>query len=179
MSTVSLQLHATPAAGVDDPMALLAACHERVQRMLKLLQRLRSHLADKGADESARQAASDVMRYFDDAAPRHHDDEERHILPALRALGEHALAERLHRDHRVMSDAWSALRTMLLPLARDGVLPAAEFGAACRSFCQLYRDHVALEDQEAYPKAVATLSATALRTMAHDMAVRRGLPPPA
>ena len=81
---IPLVLHAAPAAGFDEPFEMLAACHERVQRMLRLLRRLAAHLGEHGADAQAAQAAVDVMRYFDEAAPRHHDDEELHVLPRLR-----------------------------------------------------------------------------------------------
>jgi D-amino-acid dehydrogenase len=52
---------------------VLDACHERIQRMLRRLQWLRVHLATMGCDDQARQAARDVLRYFDLAAPAHHD----------------------------------------------------------------------------------------------------------
>jgi ribonucleoside-diphosphate reductase alpha chain len=95
-------LHAGPAAGFDQPFELLAACHGRVERMLGLLERLAAHLAAHGADEPARSAAADITRYFDIAGPAHHEDEERHVLPRLRASGDPALAalaDRLHADH--------------------------------------------------------------------------------
>ena len=46
-----------PAVGFEQPFAMLEACHERVQRTLGLLQRLRDHVRAQGADEQARQAA--------------------------------------------------------------------------------------------------------------------------
>ena len=78
---VSLPGFGAPAAGLDAPFEMLAACHDRVVRMLALQARLRQHLQDKGCDEPARQAARDVMRYFDLAAPLHHQDEELHVFP--------------------------------------------------------------------------------------------------
>ena len=60
--------------GFEQPFEMLTACHERVHRMLRLLGKLREHLATRGHDEQAAQAARDVMRYFDQAAPLHHED---------------------------------------------------------------------------------------------------------
>ena len=51
--TSSLSLHAAPAAGFDQPFEMLLACHQRVDRMLRLLQRLAPHLATHGADAEA------------------------------------------------------------------------------------------------------------------------------
>jgi hypothetical protein len=60
--TAAISLHPGPGAGFDEPFEMLGACHERVARMLGLLQRLQAHLQAQGADDSARSAAADVMR---------------------------------------------------------------------------------------------------------------------
>src|SRR5665647_521132 len=73
-------LLATPAVGFEQPFEMLEACHERVNRMLALLVRLREYLPGHGTDDNARQAARDVMRYFDLAAPHHHQDEELSLI---------------------------------------------------------------------------------------------------
>jgi hypothetical protein len=70
LTQISPPGHRAPSAGFEAPFEILAACHERVERMLALIQRLQQHLQDTGCDDSARQAARDVMRYFDLAAPR-------------------------------------------------------------------------------------------------------------
>ena len=96
---------------------MLLACHERVQRSLDLLLRLQAHVATQGADGQARDAARDVLRYFDLAGPQHHADEERHVLPRLRTAGLGALADRLAADHAEMERQWRALRPALAGLA--------------------------------------------------------------
>src|ERR1700748_365943 len=70
----------------EEPFEMLHACHQRMERMLALLRKLRSHMRASGADEEVRQAARDVMRYFDKAAPQHHRDEELHVFPTLVGL---------------------------------------------------------------------------------------------
>ncbi|MDY0108049.1 MAG: hemerythrin domain-containing protein, partial [Giesbergeria sp.] len=76
-----------PAVGFDTPFEMLAACHERVLRSLALLQKLQDYLHGHPCDDSARQAARDVLRYFDVAAPLHHEDEELHVFPPLLERG--------------------------------------------------------------------------------------------
>ena len=49
----------------EQPFELLQACHERVERSLQLLVRLCQHLKVQGLDGNARDAARDVLRYFD------------------------------------------------------------------------------------------------------------------
>ena len=178
-SVSSIALHAGPGVGFEAPFEMLEACHQRVQRMLGLLERLSAHLAAHEADESARQAARDVMRYFDQAGPAHHEDEERHILPRLRVCGEAALADRLHADHEAMARSWSAVRTDLLAVAEGHWTADAQPAADRRwaAFAALYREHIVVEEDQAYPAARSGLGAPAEQAMGREMAVRRGVLP--
>ncbi len=169
-----IPLHPAPSAGFDEPFEMLAACHERVERMLGLLQRLAEHVAAQGPGEPARQAARDVMRYFDIAGPAHHEDEERHVFPALRALGDPGLAavvERLHDEHVQMGSAWAALRLELARIADAGDATPPRWQA----FAALYRAHIRAEEDVAYPAALRVLDATARAAMGDEMARRRGV----
>src|SRR5688572_13964647 len=109
---VSLPHVRAPEVGFEQPFAMLEACHERVRRSLDLLRRLVEHLQTVGHDADARSAAHDVWRYFEMAAPAHHADEERHVLPRLRATGELWLtdvARRLQADHDALDGVWQQL----------------------------------------------------------------------
>lgn len=170
------------AAGFDEPFEMLHACHERVQRMLGLLARLAEHLSARPhrlPDEQAAQAAQDVLRYFDLAAPAHHDDEERHVLPALLASGQPdaaALARRLHADHQQMTSAWQALRPGLQAIAacQWPAEPWAAVPARWQAFAGLYGPHIEAEESQAYRTARALLSPAQQQAMGQDMAARRG-----
>jgi hemerythrin-like domain-containing protein len=170
-------LPAGPAAGFDAPFEMLAACHERVERMLRLLERLEVHLADHGADDRAASAARDVMRYFDVAGPAHHEDEERHVLPALAAAGRDALAQQLHAEHLRMSLDWQALRADLAEIAagRWSAGVAELRFARWQAFARLYREHILLEEAQAYPEVAGAADAASLAAMGEEMAARRGL----
>jgi hemerythrin-like domain-containing protein len=172
-------LVAAPAAGFEEPFEMLAACHERMQRMLALLARLRAHLATHGADAQAQQAARDVMRYFDQAAPQHHRDEELHVFPPLLAAGDPRLVEvveRLLREHAAMEERWPAARAVLLRIA-EGALPALASGddAALDAFASLYDEHLRAEDAIAYPAAQSLLDPQAQHAMGEEMMRRRGV----
>ena len=178
--TRAVPLHPTPAAGFDEPFALLDACHERVQRSLALLLRLADHLAQHGADEQATDAARDVTRYFDLAAPLHHEDEERHVLPRLRAAGHDALAQRLQHDHAVLAAQWQPIRATLQDVMQ-GRWEAAHAAAAMRnwpSFAQRYREHIAIEDTQAFVVCRNALDDAQARSMGEEMAARRGVRAP-
>ena len=182
---VSLPGHRAPGAGLEAPFEMLAACHERVERMLALQAKLQRHLLDTGCDEPARQAARDVMRYFDVAAPLHHQDEELHVFPPLLAGSDAALRElvqRLIQDHRQMEAAWTQARRVLQAIADSR--PAAGWTpltpaqrAALEDFAALYRQHLDDENGVAYPAAEAALPPEAVRAMSEDMMQRRGVAP--
>lgn len=173
----------SPGAGFEAPFEMLGACHERVERMLALLARLQQHLLAHGLDDAARQAARDVMRYFDLAAPLHHQDEELHVFPPLLAgpdAGLRAVVQRLLQDHRDMEAAWPLARRVLQAIsdsaAADWTPLGPERSAALNRFAALYVRHLVDEDQLAYPAAQAALTDDALRAMSLDMMQRRGVP---
>lgn len=173
---MSTALFPSPGAGFDQPFEMLAACHDRVRRSLDLLLRLQAHLAAHGADGQAQGAARDVMRYFDLAAPAHHEDEERHVFPALLAAdraAHEALVERLRQDHRAMAEAWATLRPGLQAVA-EGRWSGAET-AGWAAFVALYEDHARAEDDRAFPAARALFGAADQAAMGREMAARRGL----
>lgn len=99
LHTLTLPGHRAPGAGYEAPFEMLDACHERVERMLRLLHRLRAHLQASGWDAQAAEAAHDVLRYFNEAAPRHHEDEERHVFPAVLAAPDAPIPARTGMDN--------------------------------------------------------------------------------
>ena len=163
---------------------MLATCHDRVKRMLCLLVKLQQHLLDKGCDEPARQAARDAMRYFDLAAPLHHQDEELHVFPALLAGPDaalRALVQRLMQDHRQMEHAWAEARCTLMAIAESPELAWMPLTPAqtetLDQFAAMYQQHLNDEDNTAYRAAQARLSSAALAAMSEDMMQRRGVAP--
>jgi hemerythrin-like domain-containing protein len=170
------------AAGFEQPFEMLHACHERVERMITLLGRLRDHARAHGADEQARQAAHDVMRYFDTAAPKHHEDEELHVFPALIALNDESVSQvvaQLQQDHLQMEKHWKAARELLQAFA-DGRHTAFDESedAVLDAFAGLYAGHIEAEESVAYPRAAALIEGEQLQAMSRDMMARRGLVDP-
>jgi len=167
---------------LESPFEMLVACHERVNRSLVLLRRLQEHLRDKGLDEGARQAALDVMRYFDIAAPLHHQDEELHVFPPLLQGPDpdlHEIVTRLMNDHRAMETHWREARTTLTWIAQCGPqdwMPlSAEQTESLNRFSALYGRHIADEEQIAYPAARTSIKPATLKVMSQDMMRRRGV----
>ncbi|MDY0107226.1 MAG: hemerythrin domain-containing protein, partial [Giesbergeria sp.] len=126
----------------------------------------------------ARQAARDVLRYFDVAAPLHHEDEELHVFPPLLERGTAdvvAAVRQLQQDHEAMSANWQAARALLLALAegRRTAFDAADEAVLAR-FASIYAAHICLEEDRVYPAARALLAPGVVQAMGAEMRRRRG-----
>ena len=174
---------------------MLGACHERVQRSLDLLARLVEHLRQRTnavaadrvgdgdiVDADARSAATDVARYFNLAAPQHHLDEERHVIPRLQRSGQpdlQAAATQMLADHAQIEVIWSRLAPLLAAVATPtgAAAPSAPnqtaLAAAAEDFIALHARHLPLEDGLAFPAVRQGLDEAALAAMGREMAVRR------
>lgn len=172
-----------PAAGFDQPLELWLACHDRVRRMAGLLERLREHIAHIGADDAARVTATTIRRYFVEAAPRHHQDEEIDLFPLLRrklplaaperAAEVNAALDRLEADHASLGRVWERLRPVLEAIERG---EAAELDAAdVRVFADGYRGHCEVEDTIVADALRSCMAGADLDALGQAMAERRGV----
>lgn len=167
--------------GFDEPIEMLRACHDRMVDQCNTLKRLVPHLEANGCDESARQAAAAVLRYFTLAGPHHHMDEEHDLFPLLleHAVGEDAqraalLVASMLADHREMERLWALLGPLL---------QSVETGATDRldpvlvtAFCALYGNHIAIEENDVLALAEHVLPQASLAHVGRAMSVRRGVP---
>ena len=164
------------AADFDHPLEMLAACHDRIQERCELLHRLGRHVTEVGADEQARQAAANIMRYFDTAAENHHRDEEEDVFPRLLSADAAAcerLVVQLRDEHARMRDAWAALRPMLARIAAGEAMPLD--AGELERFTVLHTNHIALEERELFPLAQRLFDDDALTATGNAMAERRGV----
>lgn len=168
------ELHAEAAPDFGDPLGLLSACHRRMLSFCELLSRMPPHLAKRGVDAEALDAARRVVRYFDLAAPLHHLDEECDLFPLLSGtppLG--PLVDRLRAQHRELEREWLRLAELLRQLD-DGVFDAAAFRYAAEAFCRSCREHIETEEKQLLPAARSRLEPEQLRRLGQAMARRRG-----
>ena len=168
----------SPAVGFEQPFDMLLACHERVHRTLGLLHRLLDHVEARGHDAQSRAAAADVLRYFDIAAPLHHEDEELHVFPALAGHADPRLMAAigaLRRDHEHMVACWAALRVGLVRWRDDPAAPLIDEGIrrAAQDFSGLYAAHIATEENLVYPAARACFDDVGLARIGAEMQARR------
>lgn len=168
----------TPGVGFDQPFEMLEACHERVQARLRLLGRLSEYIQSHGHDASTRSAAADVLRYFDIAAPLHHEDEELHLFPALSKSNDAEMRElvsQLQADHVNLSALWKRLRLVLLTWRDIDQPPSTSDAdqALINEFSKIYTSHIPLEETLAYPRARSLIDGAKLADIGREMASRR------
>lgn len=169
-----------PAASFAEPVAMLIACHDRVRHFAATVERLAAHLTQHGSDAAAREAAAGVLRYFDLAAPLHHEDEEVDLFPALldvldptRDADALASLRRLTAEHEELAALYRVVR---LTLERVAAGEPAEFApGAAERFAQRYPAHAAVEEESVFPLAQARLAPEVLTAIGRRMAERRGL----
>ena len=167
-----------PAPSFDQPLELLATCHERIEERLAILERLVPHLEKKGCDAEARSAALAVLRYFDTSGVHHHQDEDEDLFPLLRlraaARGRPEIAaaiEELEREHETMHAQWERLRQRLLAVTEGE--PRLDLEEVTR-FAWLYRRHMERESAAVLPFAREALDAADRAALGERMAARRG-----
>ena len=171
-----------PAPGFDEPLEMLAACHERIEEQLATLERLVRHLETRGCDADARAAAQAVLRYFDTAGALHHQDEDEDLFPLLRS---HAVRrerpevagalDELEREHATMHAQWTRLRTRLLAITEGEARIDPEDVAR---FAWLYRRHMERETAAVLPFAREALGEGERAALGERMAARRKIPLP-
>jgi hemerythrin-like domain-containing protein len=169
-----------PAAGFEAPLEMLSACHGRVERQCQTMLRLVPHLAANGPDQAAREAAQNIMRYFDTSAKHHHADEEEDLFPALLLWAPDAELARLRElidalcvQHRELELAWSQVRWKLEGIWL-GMTP--DLGAEeVERMVELYRLHIAREEAELLPFGARVLGDAQLDVVGRAMRLRRGI----
>ncbi len=168
----------TPAASTDNPIALLRACHVKIADHTALLERVRQHIEQNGVDAAAREAIEKIIRYFVQAAPLHHQDEEQDLFPLLEAAAkaednEEVLdaLEFLREDHGKLETRWQAMLTQLQAIlaTQSGNIDAA----AARQFVSAYQRHIEAENTLILPYAQTCLDQATLNTIGQAMKARR------
>jgi iron-sulfur cluster repair protein YtfE (RIC family) len=160
-----------------DGFDVLDACHRQTVLALGKLAALVSRLAVHGPDAPARALAGEIVAHFSATSRQHHDDEERHVFPALLASADPGIVQdvlRLQQDHHWIETDWRELEPHLSAVASGQSwydLDTLRDGAA--TFTALAHEHIALEESCIYPQARARLGGGARHAMAREMAARR------
>ena len=146
----------TPAPPLP-PFEALDRTHHKVIDVLGQFERLLAHLDDNGADDVARASAAEIFAFFEGNAREHHLQEEQHVFPPLLASGNAGLVaavRRLQQDHGWLEEDWIELQPQLRAVAEGYAWYDPDYlRAAIPVFTELYREHIALEENIVYPES--------------------------
>jgi hemerythrin-like domain-containing protein len=167
-----------------NPIGLLLDCHQRINRFLETLHTIANEKRGRPLGTEYRRALEIALKYFRDAAPKHTEDEEEDLFPALRSLGQADREQILSRIDRLESDHSLTGKWHLVCdeigrrwLRDDGLClrDAAQFEIVLSLLARLYRSHIAIEEHEIFPIAQAALSGPEKAAIGRSMALRRGI----
>lgn len=170
------------APGFEQPLAVLKHCHDRIRKQLSTLAKLLPHLEKNGADHEAQNAVLAILKYFQNAAPLHQDDEEVDLLPELQRCAQGSDATLLTsllpiilQQHSQMADHWRILESQLSHIA-DG--SSADLSRSdVERFQMLYQEHMQIEETQIAPMAQRLFSAQQMHKLGRAMQIRRGIAP--
>ncbi len=163
------------APGFDEPLLMLRACHTRILKQCETLQRLAWHLQQGGPDDDARDAASNIYRYFSTAGIHHHMDEEEDLFPILLETSPELtqMIRALRQDHQEMERLWAQLAPLLADV--DSIGDRQEFARTAAHFQAIYIAHIERENNDVLPAAQHQLLPGQLKRLGLNMARRRGV----
>ena len=170
--------------GFDRPLELIRHTHRRLEQRCALMERLVTHLLERGCDADAQATAGHIVRFFEEEMEHHHRDEEEEFYDAVAeaapAKSRSAVAKlvaELRAEHERLQAVWRDVLRPQLAAIMEGRAQALNREAVDR--CQtLYLSHIEREEQVLVPVAEKRLSRTQLEQLGRGMAKRRKLPYP-
>lgn len=160
-----------------DGFSVLDDCHRMTLAALVRLEALLAQIERREVDAATRTIAADIVRHFSVTVREHHQDEERHVFPALASSTDGEVVQavlRLRQDHDWLEEDWLEISPHLDAVACGQSwydVDVLREGTAI--FAALSRDHIALEESLLYPQARVRLGAGERREMGREMAARR------
>lgn len=158
-------------------LRFLDRTHREIDQALSRLLALAENVQQHRTGPAIRQEAAHLLVTLDGHAREHHEDEERHIFPALLSSPDGQLAQtvwKLLQDHGWIEECWQHISPMLVALSRDnGNVDPALLLEGVQLFRQVYLDHMALEESVAYPASSPLMTDAAALVMRQEMEARR------
>jgi hemerythrin-like domain-containing protein len=181
---VPITIGAKRESDFTDPIGMLGDCHRRIEMFLDVLLRVSEAARGGSLTDEQRGAFDNALRYFREGAPRHTADEEESLFPRLRQTRdpqtpallariesleeEHGCADRIHAEVDRLGQSW-------LTNGKLAAEDAAHLVTILTQLREIYRHHIAAEDNEVFPAAAAVLSDSDRQAIGKEMASRRGI----
>ncbi|OOF57694.1 hemerythrin domain-containing protein [Rodentibacter myodis] len=156
----------------NEPIEMLYACHSKVKRFCHQLRILPAYLEKNGVNQAVLNDVKIILQYFNQAAPLHHEDEEKDFFPALLAKVPHAKAdvEDLAHQHTHLHESWRLLSEQLNALIAHQRNEVDD--ELIQRFVQAYDKHIAIEEP-LFELGKQYLSESELHSIGEIMSKRR------
>ena len=158
------------------PLALLKECHRRIERFLYVLITIYRQAHGGELSEEQREAMKTALRYFQNAAPKHTQDEEESLFPRMRGLATIDALDALEQDHEIVEESHSQVGKLCERWLDQGYLDLTEAVRLGERLCTLsarYHRHIRVEEQDIFPLACHILPPDQLEDVRREMADRR------
>ena len=135
----------------------LAEDHRRLTHLMALLEGLLNRFSDGG--EPDYELMCELMEYLIDYADQVHHPSEDLIFARVLAMpsGDHEVLRRLMAQHETLAQLNRRFKESLEGIVHEEVLPRDEVEIQGRQLVAALRDHMRLEDDEAFPLALRLL----------------------
>ena len=174
-----VQIGAKRDSGFDDPLGMLADCHRRIERFLKVLDIVCHRAKGRALSVEEASAVKGSLDYFRSGGRRHTADEEESLFPRLRSRlsasdfteidaleHEHQTADALHEEVDDLYTRWLSAGTL-------DKADAARLAVAVEELVRMYAGHIRLEEDVVFPRAAAVLDAVAVQAIGDEFRRRR------
>ena len=176
MRVTSTESTSPRAATSADGFTALDACHRKTLSTLEDLSALVTKLEHDGLDPATCARAAKIAAFFSTTVREHHEDEERHVFPALVEGGRPEIVQavlRLQQDHDWLEEGWFELAPHVLAVAAGRQSYDVDTMRECAAvLAALFQDHIELEESFIYPEARERMPTEGRREMGREMAAR-------
>ncbi len=130
----------------DEPIEMLYACHGKVKSFCRQLQLLPDYLEKNGVNQAVKNDVQQILNYFNQSAPLHHDDEEKDFFPALIKQRPEAQTDvdLLEAQHIELHRNWDELSAQLVALLNGEIQQIDR--ELIQRFVAGYDQHIAIEE---------------------------------
>lgn len=173
---MAVQIGAPPESGFDNPIGMLVDCHRRIQHFLRILCVVVERAAGRQLTHEERSAIDAALNYFRIGGQRHTADEEESLFPRLHDRGEFSDLGSLRSDHQLADELHQKIEAAYRRWMSLGALDSTEHSCLSSMTArleQIYRDHIRLEENVVFPRAVQTLDPGSILTMGEEFRQRR------
>lgn len=174
-----VQIGAKPDSGFDNPLGMLADCHRRIERFLKVLDLVSQRARGRTLTQEEGSAIRASLDYFRNGGRRHTADEEESLFPRLRgqlSASDFKEIDGLEHEHQAADALHTEVDDLYTRWLSAGALDEADtarLASAIGELVRMYAGHIRLEEDVVFPRAAQVLDARSVQAMGDEFRRRR------